>query len=76
MGCSSLTSVNMNKFNVVNIKYANKVFDKCNKMNQNIIKSFSKSDNESNSSEKKSSNNTKKEDNIGKKISEKNNTII
>ena len=76
MGCSSLTSVNMNKFNVVNIKYANKMFDKCNKMNQNIIKSFSKADNESNSSEKKSSKNTKKEDNIGKKISEKNNTII
>ena len=76
LGCSSLTSVNMNKFNVVNIKYANKVFDKCNKMNQNIIKPFSKADNESNSSEKKSSNNTKKEDNIGKKISEKNNTII
>ena len=52
------------------------MFDKCNKMNQNIIKSFSKADNESNSSEKKRSKNTKKEDNIGKKISEKNNTII
>ncbi len=39
MGCNSLTSLNINNFDITNLKYANKVFEGCKNLTKEITSS-------------------------------------